>query len=142
MVDMALCKELSVAVGAGESPLVPRIFEALVNDDEARVMLLASPPATVEDLAQRSGLSRDAIAGMMDSLFHRGLIFKATKGGEKKFYRVKTIPQMHDSTSLTPGNIQECAGPLERVHGKGMAELRPGHHGFPARFHYAGCSCQ
>ena len=40
---------------------------------------------------------------MMDSLFHRGLIFKATKGGEKKFYRVKSIPQMHDSTSLTPG---------------------------------------
>jgi len=40
---------------------------------------------------------------MMDSLFHRGLIFKAIKGGEKKFYRVKSIPQMHDSTSLTPG---------------------------------------
>jgi Fe-S-cluster-containing hydrogenase component 2/predicted transcriptional regulator len=103
MVDMTLCKQLAVAVGAGESPLVPKIFEALVNNDEAKVMLLASPPATVEELAEKSGLSREAIAAMMDSLFHRGLIFKATKGGDKKFYRVKTIPQMHDSTSLTPG---------------------------------------
>ncbi|MDP2854654.1 MAG: 4Fe-4S binding protein [Smithellaceae bacterium] len=103
MVDMTLCKKLSQAVGAGESPLVPKIFEALVNDDEAKVMLLATPPATVEELAEKSGLSRDAIMTMMDSLFHRGLIFKATKGGEKKFYRVKSIPQMHDSTSLTPG---------------------------------------
>jgi Fe-S-cluster-containing hydrogenase component 2/predicted transcriptional regulator len=103
MVDMTLCKQLAVAVGAGESPLVPKIFEALVNDDEAKVMLLASPPATVDELAEKSGLSREAIAAMMDSLFHRGLIFKATKGGDKKFYRVKTIPQMHDSTSLTPG---------------------------------------
>jgi len=103
MVDMILCKKLAEAVGAGESPLVPKIFEALVNDDEAKVMLLASPPATIEELAQKSGLSKDAITAMMASLFHRGLIFKATKGGEKKFYHVKTIPQMHDSTSLTPG---------------------------------------
>ena len=43
MVDMILCKKLAQAVGAGESPLVPKIFEALVNDDEAGVMLLASP---------------------------------------------------------------------------------------------------
>lgn len=103
MTDMSLCKKLAEAVAAGESPVVPKIFEALVTDDEAKVMLLAAPPATAEDLAQKSGLALDTIHAMMDSLFHRGLIFKATKGGEKKFYRVKTIPQMHDSTSLTPG---------------------------------------
>lgn len=103
MADMALSKQLAEAVGAGESPLVPKIFEALVNDDEAKVMLLAQPPATIEDLAQKSGMPQEKIEAMMDSLFHRGMIFKATKGGEKKFYRVKNIPQMHDSTSLTPG---------------------------------------
>lgn len=103
MTDMTLCKKLAEGVGAGDSPVVPKIFEALVNDDEAKVMLLAAPPATAEELAQKSGLPLSTILTMMDSLFHRGLIFKATKGGEKKFYRVKTIPQMHDSTSLTPG---------------------------------------
>jgi len=103
MVDMALCKSLAEAVGAGTSPLVPKIFEALVNEDEAKILLLAAPPVTAEELAQKSGLSLEAIETMMDSLFQRGLIFKATRGGEKKYYRVKSIPQMHDSTSLTPG---------------------------------------
>ena len=103
MADISLCKKLAEGIGAGESPMIPKIFEALVNDDEAKVMLLAFPPATAEDLAQKSGLPLETITKMMDSLFHRGLIFKATKGGEKKFYRVKSVPQMHDSTSLTPG---------------------------------------
>lgn len=103
MTDMALCQKLAEAVGAGDSPLVPKIFAALVNDDEATVLLGAAPPATVEELARKSGLPLETISAMMDSLFHRGLIFKAFRGGEKKYYRVKTIPQMHDSTSLTPG---------------------------------------
>ena len=103
MTDMALCKELAKAIGAGQSPMIPKIFEALVTDDEAKVMLLAAPPATAEELAQKAGLTEEAVLAMMDSLFHRGLIFKATRGGDKKWYRVKSIPQMHDSTSLTPG---------------------------------------
>lgn len=103
MTDIALYKELTKAIGAGESVLITKIFQSLVTDEEAKVMLLAAPPATAEDLSQKSGLSEEEILSMMDSLFHRGLIFKATRGGDKKFYRVKSVPQMHDSTSLTPG---------------------------------------
>ena len=110
MVEMALCIKLAEAVGAGDSPMIPKIFEALVNDEEAKVMLFATPPATAEELAEKSGLSQDAIKTMMDSLFHRGLIFKAARGGELKFYRVKSIPQMHDSTSLTPGISRHVLG--------------------------------
>ena len=65
MADMGLCRQLAEAVGAGESPLIPKIFEALVNDDEAKVMLLASPPATVEELAQKSGLAGEAITCLL-----------------------------------------------------------------------------
>ncbi len=104
MTDLfALCKKLTRAIGAEESLRIAKIFESLINYDEARVMLLAAPPATVEALAQQSGFSEEKIQAMMDSLFYRGLIFKATRGGDKKFYRVKSVPQMHDSTSLTPG---------------------------------------
>ncbi len=98
-----LCRQLAEGIGAGNSPLMPRIFEALVNGDEAKVLLAAAPPATVGELAGKTGLSPDTIATMMDSLFQRGLIFKSTKGEEIKYYRVKSVPQMHDSTSLTPG---------------------------------------
>ena len=106
MADMELCRQLAEGIGAGESPLMPRIFEALVNDDEAKVLLAAAPPATAGELADKTSLSPDTIATMMDSLFHRGLIFKSKKGEEMKYYRVKSVPQMHDSTSLTPGISQ------------------------------------
>ena len=65
MADLGLCKQLAEAVGAGDSPLVPKIFGALINDEEAKVMLLASPPATAEELAQKSGLTREAIEAMI-----------------------------------------------------------------------------
>jgi len=107
MAEMTYCRQLAEAVGAGESPMVPRIFSALVNDDEAKVLLAAQPPATVEELAEKTGFPAVTIEDMMTSLFHRGLIFRATRGGERKFYRVKSIPQMHDSTVLTPGISRE-----------------------------------
>lgn len=133
MTDMALCKELAKAIGAGASPLIPKIFEALVDDDEARVMLLAAPPATAEELAQKSGLSETAVLSMMEALFLRGLIFKATRGGQKKWYRVKTVPQMHDSTVLTPGISRQILdlwkAYMEKewpTYGRAIMEVMPG----------------
>lgn len=133
MTDMALCKELARAIGAAESPLMPKIFEALVNDDEAKVMLLAAPPATAEELAQKSGLPEATVQAMLASLFQRGLIFKATRGGDKKWYRVKTVPQMHDSTSLTPGISREILdlwkAYMEKewpTYGRAIMEVMPG----------------
>jgi ferredoxin len=103
MADRTLCQQLAEGVGAGASPIIPKIFEALINDDEAKVLLVAAPPATAGELAQKTGFPEKTIEEMMESLFKRGFIFKARRGGEMKFYRVKNIPQMHDSTTLTPG---------------------------------------
>ena len=103
MTSAKLCRQLAEGIGAGESPLIPKIFEALVNDEKAKLLLAASPPSTTGELAQKTGLSEKTIEAMVESLFKRGLIFKARKGEEIKFYRVKSVPQMHDSTSLTPG---------------------------------------
>jgi len=107
MSNITLYQQLAAGVGAGDSPLISKIFEALTNEDEAKVLLAAAPPATANELAQKTGLSESTIKSMMDSLFKRGLIFKSKKGDEMKFYRVKSVPQMHDSTSLTPGISRE-----------------------------------
>ena len=103
MADRILCRQLAEAVSGDPSPLIQKIFEALVNDDEAKVLLAAAPPATTEELAQKTGLPLLTIKAMMESLFNRGLIFKSKKGEQMRYYRVKSIPQMHDSTVLTPG---------------------------------------
>ena len=107
MAAKVLCWQLAEAVGAGESPLIQKIFEALVKDDEAKALLAASPPATAEELAQKTGLPPGTIKPVMESLFNRGLIFKSKKGEQMKYYRVKNIPQMHDATVLTPGVSRE-----------------------------------
>lgn len=103
MANMTLCRKLAEAVGAGASPIVPKIFDALVNDEEAKVLLAAAGPSSTEEIAQRSGVSRETVQALMEPLFMRGLIFKGRKGDSLKYYRVKSIPQMHDSTILTPG---------------------------------------
>lgn len=107
MTDKILCRQLAEAVGAAESPLIQKIFEALVKDDEAKVLLAAVPPATVEELGQKTGLPPETIKAMMEPLFKKGLIFKSKKGEQMKYYRVKSIPQMHDATAVTIGLSRE-----------------------------------
>ena len=107
MADKIRCQQLAEAVGAGESTLIQKIFEVLVKDDEAKVLLAAAPPATAEEIVQKTGLPPETIKTMLESLFKRGLIFKSKKGEQMKYYRVKTVPQMHDATTLTPGISRE-----------------------------------
>lgn len=107
MADKTLCRQLAEGVGAGESTFIQKIFEILVKDDEAKVLLAAAPPATAEEIAQKTGLPQETIKTMLESLFKRGLIFKSKKGEQMRYYRVKTVPQMHDATTLTPGISRE-----------------------------------
>ena len=99
MADRILCQQLTEAVGAGDSPLIQEIFEGLVNNDEAKVLLAAAPPATAGELSQKTGLPEGTIKTMLESLFNKGLIFKTKKGEELKYYRVRNIPQPSSSTS-------------------------------------------
>ena len=133
MVSIDVCRQLSEAIGVGQSPLMPKIFQALVNEDEAKVLLVAAPSATVEELAEKTGFSPAVIQDMMDSLFHRGLIFKSRKGDVLKYYRVKSVPQMHDSTVLTPDVSREVLDLWKAymkeewpVYGKQIMEVMPG----------------
>ena len=107
MADKILCRQLAEAVGAVESLLIQKIFGALVKDDEAKVLLAAAPPATVEELGQKTGFPPETIKAMMEPLFKKGLIFKTKKGEQMKYYRVKSIPQMHDATAVTIGLSRE-----------------------------------
>lgn len=133
MTDKILCRQLAEAVGAVESPLIQKIFEALVKDDEAKILLAAAPPATVEEIAQKTGLPLGTMHTMMESLFKRGLIFKTKKGEQMKYYRVKNIPQMHDATAVTPGLSKEVLdlwkeymGTEWREYGQKIVDLLPG----------------
>ncbi len=103
MADMTLCRKLAEGVGAGDSPVIPKIFSAIINDEEAKVLLAAEKPSTPGEIAEKCGMDVGKVSAMMEPLFNKGLMFKNRKGTVMKYYRVKSIPQMHDSTALTPG---------------------------------------
>ncbi len=98
--EKSIYEQLTEGIGAGESKIIPRIFEKLIDDDEAKVLLAAAPPATVPEISEKSGIAESAIEKMIDPLFKKGLIFKSKKKDAARYYRVRNVPQMHDSTAV------------------------------------------
>ena len=101
MSEQTMYQQLAAAVGAGDSKYIYRIFETMADEKEARLLLAAAPPATVQELAQKSGLPEAEIAQMLGPLFAKGLIFKSKKPDGMRYYRVRHLLQMHDSTAVT-----------------------------------------
>ncbi|MFH2130865.1 MAG: 4Fe-4S binding protein [bacterium] len=104
MTQPDLYQQLTNAIGIAESKIIPRIFEMLADEDEARVILAAAPPATVAELAERSGVPVEKVEKMVGPLFQKGLLFKSSRPGV--YYRVKYMLQFHDASILAPGMTQ------------------------------------
>jgi Pyruvate/2-oxoacid:ferredoxin oxidoreductase delta subunit/biotin operon repressor len=89
-------------VGAGESKFIHLIFDELINENEAKLLLAASPPATLEELAEKTGMGEEQIKEMIEPLFRKGLLFKSKKETGTRYYRVRNLLQMHDATAVAP----------------------------------------
>jgi len=100
MSEKTVYQQLAESVGGGDSKYIPAIFETLTDEKEAKVLLAAAPPASLQEIAQKSGLKEEEVEKMIDPLFRKGLLFKSKKGEEIKFYRVRHLLQMHDSTAV------------------------------------------
>jgi NAD-dependent dihydropyrimidine dehydrogenase PreA subunit len=100
MADQSLYQQLAAAVGAADSRYIPKIFAILADEKEARLLLAASPPASVPELAAKSSLNEDEIRQRVDPLFRKGLLFKSSKADGMRYYRVRQVIQMHDATAL------------------------------------------
>ena len=100
---MGLYQQLAADIGFPESKMIPGMFAFVANEDEAKIMLAASPPATVEEIAEKTGFSVDKVNTMVGPLFKKGLIFKSNKPDATRYYKVRHFIQFHDATVLTPG---------------------------------------
>ena len=103
MADMSLYQQLAADLGFAESKMIPKMFAYIADEDEARFMLAASPPATIEEIAEKTGFSIDKTKSMVDPLFKKGLLFKSKKPDAIRYYKVRHFIQFHDATVLTPG---------------------------------------
>ncbi len=50
MTDMTMYQQLAADLGFGESKMIPKMFAFIADEDEAKLMLAASLPATVEEI--------------------------------------------------------------------------------------------
>lgn len=101
MTQDPLYQQLAEAIGVRDSAIIPKIFAILANVDEARMLLAAAPPATVEEIAEKVRLPVDAVEDMIEPLFKKGLMFKSKKEGKIRYYRVRQLFQFHDATIVT-----------------------------------------
>jgi len=100
MQEKSLSQQLAEQIGAGDSKVVPRIFDAMVDEREAKVLLAAAPPATLDELAERTGIDAATIEAMIDPLFRKGLLFKSKKPDGTRYYRVRHVLQFHDASAV------------------------------------------
>lgn len=107
MEETEVYQTLAAAVGAAESRTIARIFQMLADPDEARLLIAASPPATLEQLAERTGFPENRVREMVKPLFQKGLLFWAEREGVRKYYRVRHVPQLHDATAVAFDAPQE-----------------------------------
>lgn len=102
MTQETVFQQLAAAIGAENSAIIPKIIEVLANEKEVNLVLAASPPATVDELAEKTELSVDDVEQMIDPLFKKGLLFKSKKPDATRYYRVRSLLQFHDATILAP----------------------------------------
>lgn len=95
--------QLSQSIGAPGSPRLPKIFQALADEREAAILLAASPPATPQELAEKTGLSLAEVEEALAPLFMKGVMFTSEKPDGVRYYRVRNVGQFHDASILTPG---------------------------------------
>jgi len=100
MAEQSPSQQISQLLGAPGSKTLNSIITTIANDKECSIVLAAFPAATVQELSEKTGIPREEVEAMVRPMFLKGLIFMSKKEGEPRYYRVKTLPQFHDSSIL------------------------------------------
>lgn len=96
-------QEMAKLLGAAESKIIPQILRMIADEKEIQILKAAFPPVTARELAAQTGFSEPEVESAVQTMFFKGLLFHSKKEGATRFYRVKTVPQFHDSSVLWPG---------------------------------------
>ena len=91
---------LNTQIGAPPSERIRNLWKMLCNEEEAGLLLLM--PATLEDLAERSGRKPEELKPVLEELFRRGVVFERVKEGTLRYFRPRDLIQFHDASILWP----------------------------------------
>lgn len=90
--------QLAERIGLGSSKIIPRLFEMIADETDARILLAL--PATVPELEGRAGCSREEAETRTRQLFLKGVAFPSSKTSPPTFRMCRDLVQFHDATIL------------------------------------------
>ncbi len=122
MSEKTIYDQLAESIGVQGSKLLPKLFAMLADEDAAKVVFAAAPPASVDELSEKTGLPAADIEKMIDPLFQKGLIYKSSKPGTPKYYRVRSLLQFHDATILAIGAPKDFIDMWAKYHEEEFSE--------------------
>lgn len=94
-------EELAGRIDAEGSTFIPRLFEMIADQDEARLML--AMPATAPELSRSTQIPEDRVDEMLKLLFHKGLAFYSKRTDPPTWRMCRSVGQFHDASILWPG---------------------------------------
>ena len=115
-------EDLSARVGLAGAIRAPRLFAMIADELEADLLL--AMPADVPTLAEKFGLDRDKVQGMVDELFHKGLVFKSFRTDPISYRMCGSPIQFHDATILWPEAPREFLDLWQEFQETEMLELQ------------------
>ncbi len=95
-----LYKKLTDKIGAGGSSRIPLIWEMICDEEEANLLLML--PDTVDNLAKKTGRTKEKILSMLEVLFYKGVVFEKTREGITTYHLPKNLVQLHDASINWP----------------------------------------
>lgn len=114
-------RELSRRLMMEHSEILPRIWRAVCDEKEAR--LVAMLPGSAAELAGKSGMGQDEVERMLEALFRKGAVFESSRDGETVYRMPRHIIQFHDATLLWDGAPEEMSDLWVRFMGTEYASL-------------------
>jgi Pyruvate/2-oxoacid:ferredoxin oxidoreductase delta subunit len=96
---------LSEKIFCPNSKLVPELFQMLVDEKDAELML--AMPGPVSELARNTGRSEEDVENSLKDLFRKGLVFKSRKPEGIKYRMCRDLVQFHDASIVWPEASQE-----------------------------------
>lgn len=97
--------ELANRIGLGQSNRIAKLFEIIVDPEEAQLLLAlpGTPPALVQTL----GFSEAKVASMLQTLFVKGVVFPSLKTDPPIYRMCRDLVQFHDASILWPDSPRE-----------------------------------
>ena len=91
---MSIYQELASRIHAGDSEIIPRLFEMLADETDAQILLAL--PAGIEELSDKFGISVKEAGDRIHELYLRGVVFPNKWTSPTTYRMAKDVLPLHD----------------------------------------------